>query len=432
MSSPSTLHIAIIGSGPAGCYLAQSLLRAVPDSEITLFDQLASPFGLVRYGVAADHQHTKSITRQFERLFTTPNVRFAGDVSVGRDTSLAELQAHFDVVVAATGLSADRGLQLPGGELPGVIGSGEITRILNAHPGAAERLPQLGPDIVLVGAGNVALDILRFLVKDHSGYAGSDVADEALTAYLESPAQRITLVSRSAAAQSKGDPQMLKELAALPRARYFAPGAVLETPQDADRTTAARVAAVAELISEDRESYPGPEVDLRFGATPIRIHGDTSVTSVEFTQGAETVRVPATSVITAIGFDADSTSALTEIEALPPSAESGRVSPGLYRTGWAKRGPIGAIPENRACAKAVAEEITSDLHAGTVSPDPAKLGYAGLPESVRNRAITFAQWQVLDAHECKTAGAERVRRKLPHHDQMAAIARGAAAHDTQA
>lgn len=432
MSTPSTLHIAIIGSGPAGCYLAQSLLRAAPDCEITLFDRLASPFGLVRYGVAADHQHTKSITRQFERLFAAPNVRFAGDISVGRDVSLSELQDHFDVVVAATGLTADRQLPLPGSELPGVIGAGEVTRILNAHPGAPARIPELGTDIMIIGAGNVALDILRFLVKDSAGYAGSDIADEALAAYLADPARRITLISRSAAAQAKGDPQMIKELAALPRAAYTAPGADLATPADADRATAARAAAVAELVAPEREPHPGPRVTLRFGATPIRILGDSHLTGVEVGHGAETILVPATSVITAIGFDAATTHGIAELAALPLSPETGRVAPGLYRVGWAKRGPRGAIPENRACAKAVGDEILADLHTGALAPDPKKSGFAALPEPIRSRAISFAQWRVLDAHECATAETERVRRKLPHHDQMAAIARGAAAHHTQA
>ncbi len=433
MPSLSHPHIAIVGSGPAGCYLATALVRAIPGCEITLFDRLASPYGLVRYGVAADHQHTKAITRQFERLFAQPGVRFAGDIAIGHDVALDELEAAFDAVVLATGLTADRALPVPGGDLPGVLGSGAVTRALNAFPGAAP-LPPLGSDVVIVGAGNVALDLLRFLVKDRSGYASSDVADPVLDAYLADPVRRVTVLSRSDAARSKGDPQMIKELTTLPRARYSAHGALgaLGAPgAPADDRAAARAAAFAELVSPDRETPGGPEVRFLFGAAPERILGDGRVSAVEIRVGAERELVPATAVLTAIGFDPEPDDLLAQLCAAP-SPQTGRLRPGLYRTGWAKRGPSGAIPENRACAKSVAEEIVADLADGSLVPDPAKHGFAGLPARVRERAISFAQWSTLDAHERATAGPERVRRKVTDHADMAAIARGAAHTRTSA
>lgn len=435
MTSPTTPHIAIIGSGPAGCYLAQSLVRALPESTLTLFDRLPSPFGLVRYGIAADHQHTKAITRQFERLFATPNVRFAGDIAIGTDLTLAELQDHFDAVVFATGLSDDRPLAVPGGDLPGVVGAGALTRVLNAHPDGAPALPELGSDVVIVGAGNVALDVLRFLVKDRDGYAQSDVADAALAAYLAAPAQRITVLSRSEPAQAKGDPPMIKELAGLARGRYTTDSAALRLPDGAGRTETARVAAIAELTAPDRPAYPGPEVTLLFGAAPVRIEGPDRVRGVTIERNGETHQLPATAVITAIGFDglgptsADAESADT---ALPAPATTGRIRPGVYRTGWAKRGPSGAIPENRACAKAVADELLADLAGGSLTVGTGKRGFAGLPARIQERAISFAQWQVLDAVECATAAPDRVRTKLPDHEQMVAIARGTTLPQAQA
>lgn len=438
MPSLPTPRIAIIGSGPAGCYLAQSLVRSLPGCELTLFDRLPSPFGLIRYGIAADHQHTKAITRQFERLFAAPNVRFAGDVAIdtdgviGADVTLAELQEHFDAVVFATGLSADRALTVPGGTLPGVVGAGALTRVLNAHPDTAAALPELGADVVIVGAGNVALDVLRFLVKDKEGYAQSDVADTALAPYLADPAQRITILSRSDVAHAKGDPQMFKELAGLERGRYTTDAAALTLPEGADRTTTARVAAVAELTAPDRPAHPGPNVTLHFGAVPVRIEGTDRVTGVTVELGGVTRLIPATAVITAIGFDGlASNGDAANLSALPAASPTGRIRPGVYRTGWAKRGPNGAIPENRACAKSVAEEIVADLSDGTLATDPGKFGFGGLPARVQDRAISFAQWQVLDAHECATARPGRVRTKLPDHTQMAAIARGAALPQAQ-
>ena len=420
MSSPANLHIAIIGAGPSGCYLAQALARGLPESSITIFDRLASPFGLIRYGVAADHQHTKAITRQFERLFTSGAARFAGNIEVGRDLTLADLREHFDAVVLASGLTVDRPLDIPGSELPGVFGAGEITRALNSHPESAALRPGFGSDVVVVGAGNVALDILRFLVKDASGYEASDVNDEFLAAYLSSPAQRVTLASRSLAPESKGDPQMIKEIAALPRASYTS--TTLSTPaSDAERPAAARSAAFHELLSPERAAAQGPAVEIIFGATPTRILGADRVTGVEFAVGGESTVVPATSVITAVGFTSATDDTFSQLTATP--AGSGRLGEGLYRTGWAKRGPSGAIPENRACAKSVSEEIFSDIADGALTAGN-KPGFAGLPAAVRDRAISYDDWLRLDAHERSSAQTGRVRTKTSDHTHMVNIARG--------
>lgn len=424
-----SLRVAVIGSGPSGCYLTQSLLRGAPGAEITLFDRLPSPFGLIRYGVAADHQHTKRITRQFERLFTAPGVRFAGGVSIGKTSSaelsleLAEIRAHYDVVALATGLSIDRPLGVPGDTLAGVYGAGVITRTLNAHPNERPELPSFGTDVVLVGGGNVALDVLRFLVKDQAGYAESDVADEALAHYLERPAERVTVAIRSGAAEMRSDPALLVELAALPRGRYRLLAPLPEPQPGDDPTVVARLAALTALTAASRPVFPGPEVTLRFCSVPQEIlpgDGGTQVASVDF--GGAEAPLPATAVITAIGFSREAAGPLAPL--LAADAESGRIEPGLYRTGWAKRGPRGAIPENRACAKSVADEILSDLASGDIDLTTEKLGFAGLPEQLQLGSISYAQWTRLDEHEQRHAPAGRTRRKLPHLDHMRSIAQG--------
>lgn len=421
MTESPAPHIAIVGSGPSGCYLAQALVRSLPAASITIFDRLASPFGLIRYGVAADHQHTKAITRQFERLFQAPNVRFAGNVELGRDVSLADLRQQFDAVVLATGLSGDRELALPGANLTGVFGAGSVTRALNAHPDEAVTLPDFGTDVVLIGAGNVSLDLLRFLVKDRSQYDASDISDTALDHYLADPAERVTVASRSAAVSSKGDPQMLRELASLPRGTYSTPDDLVpDAGSELDRTASQRLAAFAELVSPERPSAPGPAVTLRFGVIPLRILGTDRVEAVEFAAGDDIVVVPASAVITAVGFAASGPLA----ELLAAHSDVGAIEPGLYRTGWAKRGPRGGIPENRACAKSVAEEIVTDLTSGVLPVSEATLGFAGLPTSVQSVAIDYAHWLNLEQHERDLAPETRVRRKITDHNQMVAIARG--------
>ncbi|MFD5599528.1 FAD-dependent oxidoreductase [Leucobacter sp. NPDC058333] len=426
--------IAIVGSGPAGCYLAQSLRRSLPDAELTVLDRAAAPYGLIRYGVAPDHQHTKAITRQFDRLFQSPEVRFVGGIDIDTDVTLASLREIFDVVVLATGLPLDRAITVPGAELAGVYAAGEIVRALNAHPEAASaQLPQLGTDVVVIGAGNVALDLVRFLVKDRSGYIGSDVHDAALEQYVAAPAQRVTVVSRSSAAESKGDPQMLSELATLPRASYAVTHAGRNdtTESHDDRTITARLAAIAALADPARGTLPGPTVSLRFGALPTRILGTEHVTGIELACGTETVTVPATAVITAIGFrpavGAEATTAQTAagvIASLPANLTTGRIERGLYRVGWAQRGPRGAIPENRASAKLVADEIVADL--GARAQPSLAVGFAGLDAELRTRAIDFSQWLTLDAHERATAPTGRVRQKVISHTAMIDIARGGA------
>lgn len=424
MPSNTPLQLAVVGSGPAGCFLAQSVRRSLPDAEITIFDRLPTPFGLVRYGVAADHQHTKSIIRQFERLFSDPKVRFAGNIEVGTDLDPAVLREAFDAVVLASGLSRDRELGIPGAGLPGVHGAGAITRVLNSHPGERPELPSFGPDVVLVGGGNVAIDILRFLVKDREGYTDSDIADHALDAYLADPAERVTMLNRSAPEAAKSDPQMLRELGDLPRARYAAPGFQSDAPVEGDRMASARIAAITELVSSNRPDHPGPEVSLRFGAVPLRILGEDRVEGVEIRAGEHTETIPASSVITAIGFSPAEgllTQLLNEFSA-PESAETGRIAAGLYRTGWAKRGPRGAIPENRSCAKSVAGEILEDVASGALSPGSAG-GFASLPAKVREQAISYEQWLTVDRRERELAAPGRIRRKLTDARAMIDIAR---------
>lgn len=412
----STLEMAIIGSGPAGCYLAQSILRILPEVNITIIDRLAVPFGLIRYGVAADHQHTKAITRQFDRLFAEPNVRFAGNIEVGTRLSLAELREAFHVVVFATGLYADNKMPLPGSNLPGVYHSGNLTRVLNSHPSELPEFPALGNDVVIIGGGNVAIDLLRFLVKTGADYQGSDIAEHALDSYLGQAAERVTLLNRSPMEEAKSDPQMLAELAKLPSGNYEVLGNFDASAETLDRQATARLTALQALRS--RDTAPGASVTLCFGATPVRVLGEQHVTGIEYDLGGKTERIDASAVIIATGFSAGND---VFAEYVSQASESGRIQPGLYRTGWAKRGPRGAIPENRACAKAVAEEIVADLAA----LDTARRvgGFDALPREVRESAISFAQWQQLDAHERAAAGADRVRRKIYDSAEMLRISR---------
>src|SRR5271157_3315859 len=213
------LHIAIIGSGPAGCYLADQLLLPLPDASIDILERLPAPFGLIRYGVAPDHQGTKAVTRVLDRVLSRERVNFFGNVEVGRDVRLDELMPLYDAVVLATGATRDRKLGIPGEELPGVVGSGAFTGWYNGHPDHPAPQLQDVRSAVVIGNGNVALDVARVLAKGPSEFAGSDLSPD-VTAWLEAqPIENIHIVGRRSAADAKFTDHELAELGTLERAR---------------------------------------------------------------------------------------------------------------------------------------------------------------------------------------------------------------------
>ncbi|GAB13279.1 putative ferredoxin--NADP(+) reductase [Arthrobacter globiformis NBRC 12137] len=408
--------LAIVGSGPAGCYLAQTLRRSLPDAEITIFERLASPFGLVRYGVAPDHQGTKSIQAQFARLFERDNVRFAGNIDVGSVVTLDDLRATHHVVVLATGLARDRRVGVPGENLLGVFGAGQLTRTANSHPLEKPTLPPLGRTVAIIGGGNVSLDVVRFLIKTPGEFAGSDVNDVALEEYAAAPVTHIDLICRSSPEAAPFDPAMVAELGKTPGVQFTS---LDHSTADGTTSVEAHPAALAALLPSTPGGTPRVRVRLHFNATTTRIIGMDHAVGVEVRRpDGQLQTIPAQSVITAVGFDCDPSDPL--IGDRGASQETGYLAEGLYRTGWAKRGARGTIPENRHCAKAVAAEILEYLAAAAL---PAKPGYAGLPDAVHDRATDYAGWLRVDAAERAAAPGNRSRKKLPDHAWMVATAR---------
>lgn len=424
------LSIAVIGSGPSGCYLAQSLRRSFPQSEITIYDRLASPFGLVRYGVAPDHQNTKSIQAQFTRLFERDNVTFAGNIEVGIDVTLAELRSIHHIVVLAAGLSTDRVVGVPGENLPEVYRAGPLTRLFNAHPLEPIEIPKFGKSVVIIGGGNVSIDILRLLIKQPEDFLQSDIDDAVLDAYLQDPVSHIDLVCRSTIENAPSDPVMLAELGRVRGVKFSCPDP-LDVAEEASRTALARAKTVQGLLAVDPGTDIRVEVTLHFGWAPARINGEEHVQNVELrsvTKDRPNVHLDADAVVTAIGFDFDGGEwhGLGELTA---NLETGMLDEGLYRTGWIKRGSRGTIAENRSCAKAVAEEII----AGSESlKQQAKPGYGGLPDAVRAKAVDYSAWKLVDAAETEAASVGRSRRKFPSHEHMVAIAHGMRARNSAA
>ncbi|MEQ9476018.1 FAD-dependent oxidoreductase [Marinovum algicola] len=399
-----TGQIAIIGAGPSGCFLAQALLKAQPDLRVDLIDRLPVPYGLVRYGVAADHQGTKGVTRQFARLFERQGARFFGNVSIGSDVGLEDLRGAYDAVVLAAGLSADRGLEIPGSDLPGVHGAGKLTRALYEHP-EAEALPELGARPLIVGNGNVAIDLLRLLAKSPEELEGSDLGQGPTDWLAASGIEEITITGRSPAAAAKFDTVMIKELGKLADVSIR----VMDAGESDDPDAQKKLAALNAL-----EGGAGARrITFRFGLTPVAVEGSDRATAVRFAtaQGEETLAC--TSVLTAIGFD---TPGDLPRDALLREERDGGLAEGLYATGWFRRGPRGTIPDNRADARALAERIL-----GALSPDPGKAGagiLAGLDE-----ITDYDGWCRIDSAETANPPPGRCRAKITTREGMLGLAR---------
>ncbi|SDC07179.1 ferredoxin--NADP+ reductase [Mycolicibacterium neoaurum] len=415
------LTIAVIGSGPSGCYAATFLKKTWPQCDITIFESLPTPYGLVRYGIAADHQGTKNVTRQFDRLFTREGVRFAGNVCVGADVEFAELARCFDIVVLATGLPQDRALDVPHPAGTRVIGAGSLLRALNGHPvralprSADNEYAALGSQLAVVGMGNVAIDVVRLMSKDPQELHGSDINDDLLNQLRPTRPTSIDVISRSLVSQAKFDLAMMRELLALPnvdiRVTGFSDtenGPAAELLRPYRRTGSASLAPVPERT----------RVHLHFGLTPESITETDGRAHLRLT-AAEGLSAPSEltvdTVITAIGF----THGARDDQSCPNGEWSG---PNVYRVGWLSRGPHGAIPENRKDARAVVDTIIHDVAARRL--EIGRPGYGAL-EPLLQEVITFADWQRIEAFERNEAPPGRCRRKITDRRHMLTVATSA-------
>jgi len=361
MLSDSNPSFAIVGSGPSGCYTAQFLRKAFPESLISIFDRLQMPFGLVRYGVAPDHIGTKAITSQFERLFERDGVNFVGGTEIGVDISLDDLRREFDVVVLATGLSQDRPLSVTGGSLTGIYGSGRITRLFNGHPEESLEGVSVGESLVIVGHGNVAMDLIRLSLLGPEELTGFGVPEGVAKTLSSERLREINVVGRSPVSEAKFDIAMINELAKIPNVKFRSDAVEVtcDTPEASKRFD-----AISKLVSQS-DPQATREVIFRFGWTPNLVGGDSEVEFIDFTatNGPGKLRIEADTVFSAIGFMEHHGSAIRKADFVTEKTDlaNGYLSQGLYCVGWLKRGPQGTIPANRADAKLVSDRIIQDL-----------------------------------------------------------------------
>jgi NADPH-dependent glutamate synthase beta subunit-like oxidoreductase len=404
----ATLQVAVVGSGPAGCYLAERLVRAAPGCRIDIIDRLPTPYGLVRAGVAPDHQGTKAITRVFDRVLTRDGVAFWGNVEIGRDVALAELHDFYDAVVIATGAPRDRRLDVPGEALPGIVRSGEFVGWLNRHPdhfGASFDLAGVR-SAVLIGNGNVALDVARLLAKTPAELTQSDIDPEIEQALGAMTLETIHIVGRRGPEDAGFSPQELGELGELARARPIVDVADLPAPEGARNP-----AVIAHLHAFAERSAPAKPLAIRFHfhASPAGFAGASRVEVARFTRpyGGELV-LPADLVVTCTGYQAVPCCALAPENGVFVNT-AGRIATGLYVVGWAKRGPSGTIATNRAESHDVAQRLVAEV-APAGRPGGKALEARLAERGVRR--VDYAGWLRIDAAERARAEAGRPRRKF--------------------
>ncbi len=435
-------RVLIVGAGPSGFYSAETLLKALEHVSIDLIDRLPTPYGLVRYGVAPDHQKLKSVTRLYERTMQDSRVRFLGNVSYGQDLGREDVKRHYDAVVYTVGASADRNLDIPGEALPGSLSATEFVAWYNGHPDFVSHLERLEPTAVaVVGMGNVAVDVTRILAKSHGELGQTDIADHALQVLEQSPVTDIYMLGRRGPAQAKFTTKELRELGELENADIIVRPEDLEVDEASlesisdDPVAKKNLEVLRGFAEKPREGKPR-RVHLRFLVSPVELVGAGRVEAVRLEKnrlihgkggssavGAgefETLNVQM--VLRSVGYRGvmvpgvpfdPRRGVIPNRKGQVLDAPGGEVVAGEYVAGWIKRGPTGVIGTNKADAMETVETLLEHEPTTDLPDDPAKTPEA-VDELLRTRGVdpvTFERWLELDRYEV-TAGEAQGRPRV--------------------
>jgi ferredoxin--NADP+ reductase len=440
--------VAVIGSGPAGIYAAEALVKQSEGAaRVDIFDRLPTPYGLVRYGVAPDHTSIKSIARYLQRVLEHQDVRFLGGVEFGKDVTRETLLECYDAVIYATGAMVDRHLGIPGEDLTGSVAATDFVNWYCGHPDATGLEVDLSADAVaVIGVGNVAVDVVRILAKTAEELRSTDVPDAVLGLLGGSGVRRIHMIGRRGPAQAKFTTKELRELGALPGAEVHvrtedmrldpASAALAES----DRHVRANVKVMNEWAARPAGDLPR-RLDVRFWLRPVEILGTDRVEGLRLEHTAlndegrvvgtgEYETLPVRLVLRSVGYQSvplpgvpfDPRAYVVPNEEGRVLGEDGRPLPGEYVAGWIKRGPTGVIGTNKADAAETVRALLADL-AGRAEDRPS---IETLLESRGVRVVTYDDWLGIDAGEAalarsldrgervKLAGWEALRRAYGH------------------
>ncbi|GAA3330061.1 FAD-dependent oxidoreductase [Curtobacterium sp. C1] len=441
-----TLRLAIVGAGPAGIYAADILLREARgfDVSIDLFEQLPAPYGLVRYGVAPDHPRIKGIVNALRDVLDRGVVRLFGNVRFGEDITLDDLQQHYHAVLFSTGAIKDADLDIPGVELEGSYGAADFVSWFDGHPDVPRTWPLTAESVAVIGNGNVALDVSRILAKHADDLLPTEIPANVYDGLKASPVTDVHVFGRRGPAQVKFTPLELRELGELRDVDMV----VYDEDFDHDEASKTAIATNKQVMVMNRvlEQWRQREtgtasrrLHLHFYAKPLELVGeDGHVTAIRYertrpdglggVEGTGEVReLPVQAVYRAVGYFGSPLPGVPfdERTGVIPNHEGqvldadGHQLPGIYATGWIKRGPVGLIGHTKSDAMETVQHIVTDQASWWSPADPSP---EAVPALLRERGVEFTDldgWHALDEHEQALGGAEgRERIKVVPRDEM--------------
>lgn len=422
----SRFKVAIVGAGPAGYFAAQALQNLQSEElqfSIDMIERLPTPWGLVRSGVAPDHPKIKTVAKVFEKIAAEPGFRLFANVELGSDLTIEQLKERYDAIVIATGSAVGRKLGIPGEDLPGSMSAAAFVPWYNSHPDFKDHTIDLSCDTaVVIGAGNVAMDVARILALEPSELDPTDTADHAIDAFKASAVRNVVISARRGPEHAAFTSPELRDLPKLEHTNVImSKSDITEAISRAGDEPAKDVKSNLDamlLISEKEATNHERTMKFQFLATPIEIKGSGRVEEVVFqrTGSDEIFSIKCGLVITAIGYEA------TLLEGVPYEKgkvvnTDGRVQENFYVVGWAKRGPSGVIGTNKSDAadvmKLLVEELITPKNAGDIT------------EVIKhNKVVTQAHWQVIN--EAEVAAGEplgKPRRKAVNREELLRLGR---------
>ena len=429
--------IAIVGAGPAGYFTAQALQNLQTHDlsfQIDMIEKLPTPWGLVRSGVAPDHQKIKTVSKVFEKIAKEPNFRLFANVEVGKDVSVKDLKEQYDAVVLATGAAKGRSLGIPGEDLANSISAADFVPWYNAHPDYVDLNVNLSSDTaIVIGAGNVAMDVARILSIDPTELDLTDIADHALLALKQSSIRTVIICGRRGPEHAAFTAPELRDLPKLKNTDVY-----IDLQQV--NSAMSRIAEIGEtekdirnnieamkLIAEHPKKRVNRKLEIKFLASPLEIKGKDKVSEVVFSVNKvtgknvittnETFSIQTGLVITAIGYDAIDYHGIKIVDGRIPNI-AGHVEHNVYTTGWAKRGPIGVIGTNKSDSSDVVDLIIENLKTPKVSEGITKL------LKPTHEVINQTSWEKINAEEIISGQIlNKPRSKIPNRLKLIQIGR---------
>lgn len=449
-----SLRVAIVGAGPAGVYAADILTKSDIDVTVDLIERDPTPFGLIRYGVAPDHPRIKEIIKALKRVMGNDDIRFFGNVNYGTDLKLEDLRQFYDAVIFATGARRDRDLNIPGIDLEGSYGAADFVSWYDGHPDVSREwdFQPHAQTVAVIGVGNVGLDIARMLAKTADELLTTEIPQNVYEGLKSNATQDVHVFARRGPAQVKFTPMELRELSHSPNIDVIVHPEGFEL--DEGSMEAIRASKSQKLVVDVLQNYLAKEpsgamhrIHIHFCQSPVEVLGEdgqvvglrTEVTELDGTGNVrgtgEFIDWPVQAVYRAIGYYSDNLAGLpfdTHAGVLPN--DGGRVLeidgtplPGVYATGWIKRGPVGLIGHTKSDAAQTIELLLSDIDALKAPEHPERDAFVRYLDTRGLEYTTWQGWETLDAHEMALGEADahpRERVKVVPRDEMVRVSRG--------